>query len=173
MVTRRRAQVVLPSAQGLPVAQIAKSKPAEHGLPFSTWSLAELADFLVAEGVVDDTNHEGLRVLLREEGVSFQRVKTWKTSRDRMDEFGPLNLQPTARGAAPDDEALPVRRNNKEQGRVIRRYVIRRNRHAADERLREVVSRANVAWCGTSRGAVPGRRCAFRTAGAGAGPSRL
>ncbi|WSF47167.1 helix-turn-helix domain-containing protein [Streptomyces canus] len=64
------------------IKKIAKSKPAEHGLPFSTWSLAKLADFLVAEGVVDDISHEGLRVLLREEGVSFQRIKTWKTSRD-------------------------------------------------------------------------------------------
>lgn len=131
VVTWRRAQIVLLSAQGLPVAKIAtvtftsadrvrdvvhnfnadgfdslypkykgrrpktftlperreikkiaKSKPAEQGLPFSTWSLAKLADFLVAEGVVDDISHEGLRVLLREEGVSFQGVKTWKTSRD-------------------------------------------------------------------------------------------
>lgn len=64
------------------IKKIAKSRPAEHGLPFSTWSLAKLADFLVAEGVVDDISHEGLRLLLREEGVSFQRVKTWKTSRD-------------------------------------------------------------------------------------------
>nr|WP_261560342.1 hypothetical protein [Frankia tisae] len=32
--------------------------------------------------MVDDISHEGLRVLLREEGVSFQRVKTWKTSSD-------------------------------------------------------------------------------------------
>ncbi|MEV7734666.1 helix-turn-helix domain-containing protein [Streptomyces sp. NPDC088921] len=64
------------------IKKIAKSKPAEHGLPSSTWSLAKLADFLVAEGVVDDISHEGLRVLLREEGVSFQRLKTWKTSRD-------------------------------------------------------------------------------------------
>jgi hypothetical protein len=32
--------------------------------------------------VVDDISHEGLRALLREEGVTFQRVKTWKTSRD-------------------------------------------------------------------------------------------
>src|SRR5262249_24784278 len=62
--------------------KIAKSKPAEHGLPFSTWSLHKLAEFLVAEGVVDDISHEGLRVLLREEGVSFQRLKTWKTSTD-------------------------------------------------------------------------------------------
>ena len=131
VVTWRRAQMVLLSAQGMPVAKIAevtftsedrvrdvihnfnadgfdslypkykggrprtftlperreikkiaKSKPAEHDLPFSTWSLAKLADFLVAEGVVDDISHEGLRILLREEGVSFQRLKTWKTSRD-------------------------------------------------------------------------------------------
>jgi transposase len=64
------------------IKKIAKSTPAEHGLPFSTWSLAKLADFLVAEGVVDDISHEGLRILLRAEGVSFQRIKTWKTSRD-------------------------------------------------------------------------------------------
>jgi transposase len=108
------------------IKKIAKSTPVEHGLPFSTWSLAKLADFLVAEGVVDDISHEGLRILLREQGVSFQRIKTWKTSRDPdyaakkarvehlyaiadaevipepgepevvlcMDEFGPLNLQP-------------------------------------------------------------------------------
>jgi transposase len=64
------------------IKKIAKSKPSEHGLPFSTWSLSKLADFLVAEGVVDDISHEGLRVLLRDEGVSFQRIKTWKTSKD-------------------------------------------------------------------------------------------
>ena len=64
------------------IKKIAKSRPAEHDLPFSTWSLAKLADFLVAEGVVDDISHEGLRMLLREEGVTFQRLKTWKASKD-------------------------------------------------------------------------------------------
>jgi len=64
------------------IKKIAKSKPVEHDLPFSTWSLAKLADFLVAEGVVDDISHEGLRVLLRAEGVTFQRLKTWKASKD-------------------------------------------------------------------------------------------
>lgn len=349
VVTWRRAQMVLLSAQGMPVTKIAgvtftsadrvrdmlhnfntdgfdslypkytggrprtfslperreikktaKSKPADHGLPFSTWSLAKLADFLVAEGVVDDISHEGLRVLLREEGVSFQCVKTWKTSRDPdyaakkarvehlyaiadgevmakedepevifcMDEFGPLNLQPhpgrqwAERGGRhkdPDRGPRPRRRatytrphgvrhlfatydltknqlyghvkktknrsqflefcrylrslhpvekriaiicdnysphlttkrcqrvatwaeannveiaytptnsswlnrieaqftalryfaldgtdhaSHKEQGSMIRRYIIWRNKHAADERLREVVNRANVA----------------------------
>lgn len=349
VVTWRRAQMVLLSAQGMPVAKIAevaftranrvrdvihnfnadgfdslypkykggrpktftlperreikkiaKSKPAEHGLPFSTWSLAKLADFLVAEGVVDDISHEGLRVLLRKTGVSFQRIKTWKTSRDPdyaakkarvehlyaiadgevipeedepevifcLDEFGPLNLQPYpgrqwaergGRNKDPDREPRPRRRatytrphgvrhlfaaldlgkdklyghiktkknrmrflqfcrylrslyppkiritivieifsphlttmkdtrvgdwaaasnvefaytptnsswlnrveaqftalryfaldgtdhsSHKEQGSMIRRYIIWRNKHAADERLREVVNRANVA----------------------------
>ncbi|MFF2662849.1 IS630 family transposase [Kitasatospora sp. NPDC058032] len=349
VVMWRRAQMVLLSAQGMPVAKIAgvtftsadrvrdvihnfnadgfdslypkykggrprtftlperretkkiaKSKPAEHGLPFSTWSLAKLADFLVAEGVVDDISHAGLRVLLREEGVSFQRVKTWKTSKDPdyaakkarvehlyaiadgevipeegepevifcLDEFGPLNLRPHpgrqwaergGKGKDRDREPRPRRRatytrphgvrhlfaaydlakdqlyghvkktknrskflefcrylrslhpadvriaivcdnysphlttkrcqrvgtwaaaknveiahtptnsswlnrieaqftalryfaldgtdhaSHKEQGSMIRRYIIWRNKHAADERLREVVTRANVA----------------------------
>jgi len=131
VVTWRRAQMVLLSAQGIDVAQIAKvaftspdrvrevlhnfnddgfdslvpkysggrpptftlperrqikkvalSRPVDHDLPFSTWSLSKLAEFLVAEGVVDDISHEGLRQLLREEGVSFQVIKTWKTSND-------------------------------------------------------------------------------------------
>ena len=64
------------------IKKIAKSRPAEHGLPFSTWSLSKLAEFLVAEGVVDDISHEGLRAVLREEGVTFQRLKTWKASKD-------------------------------------------------------------------------------------------
>lgn len=64
------------------IKKIAKSKPAEHSLPFSAWSLVKLADSLVAERVVDDISHEGLRIALREEGASFQRVKTWKSSND-------------------------------------------------------------------------------------------
>jgi len=58
-------------AQRAEIKKIALARPADHGLPFSTWSLSKLADFLVAEGVVDDISHEGLRALLREQGVSF------------------------------------------------------------------------------------------------------
>ena len=77
---RRRLRVALPAlprAAGrrrsrLPerrqIKQIALSRPADHGLPFSTWSLAKLADFLVAEGVVEDISHEGLRSLLARRG---------------------------------------------------------------------------------------------------------
>jgi transposase len=129
------------------IKKLAKSKPVDHDLPFSTWSLAKLADFLVAEGVVDDISHEGLRVLLRQEGVSFQRVKTWKASKDPryaekkarvehlyaiadreappqagdpeivfcVDEFGPLNLQPR-----PGRHWAAVSGKGKEPGRAPR-----------------------------------------------------
>jgi transposase len=129
------------------IKKTAKAKPAEYDLPFSTWSLSKLADFLVAEGVVDDISHEGLRVLLREEGVTFQRLKTWKTSKDPqyqekkarveqlyaiadreappgdgdpevvfcVDEFGPLNLQPR-----PGRQWAAVSGKGKEPGREPR-----------------------------------------------------
>jgi transposase len=129
------------------IKKIAKSKPAEHDLPFSTWSLAKLADFLVAEGVVEDISHEGLRALLRAEGVTFQRLKTWKASKDPqyaekkarvehlyaiadreiapqdgdpdivfcVDESGPLNLQPR-----PGRQWAPVSGKHKEPGRAPR-----------------------------------------------------
>ena len=70
----------LPQRQA--IKKVALARPEDHGMPFSTWSLSKLADFLVAEGVVDDISHEGLRALLREEGVSFQVIKTFKKSND-------------------------------------------------------------------------------------------
>ena len=62
--------------------KIALAVPSDLGQPFATWSLAKLADYLVAEGVVDDISHEGLRQLLHEEGVSFQALRSWKRSND-------------------------------------------------------------------------------------------
>ena len=76
----RPPKFTLPERQQ--IKQIALSRPQDHDLPFSTWSLSKLAEFLVAEGVVDDISHEGLRALLREEGVSFQVIKTFKQSND-------------------------------------------------------------------------------------------
>lgn len=76
----RPPKFTLPERQE--IKKVALSRPVDHGVPFSTWSLSKLAEFVVAEGVVDDISHEGLRVLLREEGVSFQVIKTWKQSND-------------------------------------------------------------------------------------------
>jgi transposase len=78
---RRWVRFSLPEVQGRPatevhpaagreIKKIANARPGDYDLPFSAWSLAKLADFLVAEGVVDDISHEGLRILLREEGVT-------------------------------------------------------------------------------------------------------
>jgi len=70
------------AAERAEIKKIALGRPTDYGEPFSTWSLTKLADHLVRKGVVDDISHEGLRALLREEGVSFQAIKTWKTSND-------------------------------------------------------------------------------------------
>jgi Homeodomain-like domain len=51
-------------AQRREVKKVARSHPAEHGLPFSTWSLAKLAEFLVAEGVVEDNQAHNSRMVI-------------------------------------------------------------------------------------------------------------
>ncbi|HML00346.1 MAG TPA: IS630 family transposase [Acidimicrobiales bacterium] len=76
----RPPKFTLPERQA--IKKIALGRPTDYGLPLSTWSLSKLADHLVRKGVVDDISHEGLRSLLREEGVSFQALKTWKVSND-------------------------------------------------------------------------------------------
>lgn len=116
------------------IKRIALSDPQDLDQPFATWSLSKLADYLVAEGVVTDISHEGLRQLLSEESVRFQAVRTWKRStdpdfkakRDRivelyemaeageavvicLDEFGPLNLQPQPGGKGWAPRAKPKR----------------------------------------------------------------
>src|SRR5262249_47407335 len=64
------------------IKKVAQSKPAAPYPPLFTPGPAQPAGFLVAVGVGDDISYERLRVLLREEGVTFQRLKTWKTSKD-------------------------------------------------------------------------------------------
>jgi transposase len=76
----RPRQFTLPERRQ--IKQIALAVPTDLGAPFATWSLAKLADYLVAEGVVTDISHEGLRSLLHEEGVRFQALRTWKRSND-------------------------------------------------------------------------------------------
>ncbi len=106
----RPPKFTLPERQQ--IKKIALSRPQDHDLPFSTWSLSKLAEFLVAEGVVDDISHEGLRALLREEGVSFQVIKTFKQSNDPDFEAKKnriLELYAIADGAArpgPDDPTV-------------------------------------------------------------------
>ena len=96
------------------IKRIALAVPTDLGQPFATWSLAKLADYLVAEGVVTDISHEGLRQLLREEDVSFQALRSWKRSNDPAFEQKKnriLELYAIGDGLAepgPDDPAVVV-----------------------------------------------------------------
>jgi transposase len=64
------------------IARIALTRPKTLGRPYTRWSLAKLCDYLVAAGIVEDISIESVRRILDEEGVSFQRLKTWKDSND-------------------------------------------------------------------------------------------
>jgi hypothetical protein len=86
-------------------------------MPFSRWSIRKLAHYLATDKEMTVmVSRERLRQILAEEGVTFQRTKTWKESpdphrdqklsriewllehqRDRtfaFDEFGPLAIKP-------------------------------------------------------------------------------
>ena len=63
--------------------KIALSRPTDLGLPYTHWSVAKLRSYLVSKlGIFPDYTQEWMRRLLRREGVSFQRTKTWKESPD-------------------------------------------------------------------------------------------
>jgi transposase len=64
------------------IVAAALSRPQDLGLPFTHWSLPKLRDQLIESGVVESISHEGVRQLLAERGISFQRTKTWKQSSD-------------------------------------------------------------------------------------------
>ena len=108
--------------------------PADLDQPFATWSLAKLADYLVAEGVVTDISHEGLRAAaargrrplssgedleaLQRPGLRGQEATASSSSTSSptageavvicLDEFGPLNLQPQPGGKGWAPRAKPT-----------------------------------------------------------------
>ena len=66
----RPPKFTLPQRQQ--IKKVALSRPQDHRLPFSTWSLSKLAEFVVAEGVVDDISHEGLRLFSERRACRFK-----------------------------------------------------------------------------------------------------
>lgn len=112
------------------IIRTAIQRPEKFGLPFSTWSVAKLRDYLIKRRVVPSISKERLRQILAEEGISFQKTKTWKESPDpdkeaklarieqvtrdhpdrvvAFDEFGPLTIEPV-RGAAWAPRSKPQR----------------------------------------------------------------
>jgi transposase len=101
------------------IVKTATTRPTKLGRPFTHWSIRKLADYLAAKrGRKVGVGRERLRQILIDEGITFQRTKTWKESpdplkeqklariewllehqRDRtfaFDEFGPLTIKPVA-----------------------------------------------------------------------------
>ena len=64
------------------LVDVALSSPLERGLPFATWSVASLSAYCRAEGLLPAISDEWVRRLLRRQGLTPQRIRTWKTSAD-------------------------------------------------------------------------------------------
>ena len=62
--------------------EVAGTRPHDLGLPFTVWSLRKLATHRVTCGVVREIHATTLGRILRRQGFSFQRTKTWKESTD-------------------------------------------------------------------------------------------
>jgi transposase len=101
----RPPKFTLPQRQQ--INRIALSRPSDHDLPFSTWSLSKLAELLVA----DDISHEGHRA--PRGGRVAQRLKRFKVSNDPDYERNRvLELYPIADGSTspgPDDPTVITR----------------------------------------------------------------
>lgn len=104
--------------QRVKIVDLALGRPKDYGYPFTRWSLRKLARAAVERGIVKSITRETVRTILKEAGVSHQRTKTWKESKDPLfeakrrrikrlyknppsdgrvvclDEFGPLNIRP-------------------------------------------------------------------------------
>jgi len=73
---------ILRAEQLRELVDVALSSPAERGLPFSTWSIPKLAEYCRERKLLPPVTDEWVRRLLRREGLTAQRVRTWKTSED-------------------------------------------------------------------------------------------
>ena len=73
---------ILKARQLRELVDVALSSPLERGLPFSTWSVAKLAEYCRAKRLLPEVTDEWVRRLLRREGLSAQRIRTWKVSHD-------------------------------------------------------------------------------------------
>jgi transposase len=99
------------------IVAAASTRPEKPVQPFTRWSLRKLAGYLARRpGRPVRIGRERLRQLLHARGISFQRTRTWKESRDpdrdakldrieyvtshypdrcfAFDQFGPLSIRP-------------------------------------------------------------------------------
>lgn len=73
---------ILKAEQLRELVEVALSSPEERGLPFSNWSVPKLAEYCRAKRLLPPVTDEWVRRLLRREGLSAQRIRSWKRSHD-------------------------------------------------------------------------------------------
>ena len=73
---------ILKAGQLRELVEVALSSPAEQGLPFSNWSVPKLTEYCRGRRLLPPVSDEWVRRLLRREGLTAQRIRTWKTSQD-------------------------------------------------------------------------------------------
>jgi transposase len=73
---------ILRAGQLRELVEVALSNPQERGLPFSNWSVPKLAEYCRSRHLLPPVTDEWVRRLLRREGLTPQRIRTWKTSSD-------------------------------------------------------------------------------------------
>lgn len=73
---------ILRATQLRELIDVALSSPLERGLPFTTWSVAKLATYCRRRRLLPAISNEWVRRVLRREGLSAQRIRTWKQSTD-------------------------------------------------------------------------------------------
>jgi transposase len=71
---------ILRAGQLRELVEVALSNPQERGLPFSTWSVPKLGEYCRAHHLLPPVTDEWIRRLLRREGLTPQRIRTWKSS---------------------------------------------------------------------------------------------
>jgi len=64
------------------IVAAARTRPEKLGQPFTRWSLRKLAGYLAGRDRPVRIGRERLRQILHARGISFQRTRTWKESRD-------------------------------------------------------------------------------------------
>jgi transposase len=102
------------------IVTAATTRPEKLGQPFTRWSLRKLTAYLADRDHPVRIGRERLRQILQARGISFQRTRTWKESRDpgrdakldrieyvtsaypdrcfAFDQFGPLSPLPSVAG---------------------------------------------------------------------------
>jgi len=64
------------------VVELAENHPKDLGYPLSQWSLSQIQLVVIKKKKVSYISRPTIRTILREAGLSYQRTKTWKQSKD-------------------------------------------------------------------------------------------